>query len=577
MRNHNGRKYGFWRGVACGIGLALLCVASFNAWSAPNSARPNIIVILADDLGFSDLGCYGSEIPTPNLDKLARGGLRFSQFYNTPRCCPSRAALLTGLYPQETGVGAMMEDRGISGYRGELNSNCVTIAEVLRPAGYSTLMAGKWHLAHVPFDGKKQLNFESDEPFWENKADWPLQRGFDEYYGTIHGVSSYYDPFSLVHDNTPVKAGGTNFYYTDAISAQAVADIKKYGGQDKPFFLYVAFTAPHWPMQAPEEDIARNRQTYQSGWDVVRARRYDRQIKSGMIEKNWLLSPRDSRVGPWVNVTNKDWEANRMATYAAMVERMDAGIGRIMGALREARIEENTLVLFLSDNGACAEVVEPDYYDVPSKTRDGRSIQVGNRPGIRAGPETVWQSYGVPWANVSTTPFRLYKHFTHEGGISTPFIAYWPALIRHGGKSTHQLGHITDMMATCLDAAGVPYPNFFKGHEILPAEGRSLIPIFQGKTREIRPLFWEHEGNRAMRLGQWKIVSRYPEDWELYDTETDRTELTNLAKTYPDEVKRMSALYQAWAERCGVVTPNMLPPSRRMVPSKGSVNSAEGD
>ena len=268
----------FLFGLACCIGLAWPGAAQIEAQHATQSARPNIVVILADDLGFSDLGCYGSEIPTPNLDKLAAGGLRFTQFYNTPRCCPSRAALLTGLYPHQAGIGAMIEDRGIPGYHGELNSNCVTIAEALRPTGYTTLMVGKWHLAHVPFDGKKQLNFESDEPFWENKNDWPMQRGFDEFYGTIHGVSSYYDPFSLVRNNTPVRPIGTNFYYTDAISAHAAADIEKYGGAATPFFLYVAFTAPHWPMQAPAEDIARNRQTYQVGWDVIRANRYHRQI-----------------------------------------------------------------------------------------------------------------------------------------------------------------------------------------------------------------------------------------------------------------------------------------------------------
>jgi len=572
MRN-NKQQYGLGLRLACSIAVGLLWVASLNAQSAAKPDGPNIIVILADDLGFSDLGCYGSEIPTPHLDKLAAGGLRFTQFYNTPRCCPSRAALLTGLYPQEAGIGAMIEDRGVPGYRGELNGNCVTIAEVLREAGYTTLMVGKWHLAHIPFDGKKQLNFESDETFWENKAGWPLQRGFEDYYGTIHGVSSYYDPFSLVHNNTPVKPAGTNFYYTDAISAHAVADIKKYGGGDKPFFLYVAFTAPHWPMQAPEEDIARNRPIYEIGWDVVRTNRYQRQIKTGMIEKNWQLSPRDSRVPPWEKVVNKRWEANRMATYAAMVERLDAGIGRITDALRERNIEQNTLVMFLSDNGACAEVIEPEWYDIPSKTRDGRSVQIGNKPTIWAGPETVWQSYGVPWANVSDTPFRLYKHFTHEGGISTPFIAYWPARIRSGGSLTRQTGHITDLMATCLDAAGVPYPNLFRGHTILPTEGRSLVPIFEGKEREIRPLFWEHEGNRAMRRGKWKLVSRYPEDWELYDTENDRTELTNVAKAYPEEARKMSALYEEWAKRCGVIPPNMLPPTRQISPSKGSVNS----
>jgi arylsulfatase len=562
-----------YRGAAmCVVAALLLRVDLVNAQSRGNLSRPNIIVILADDLGFSDLGCYGSEISTPNLDKLAAGGLRFTQFYNTPRCCPSRAALLTGLYPQEAGIGAMMEDRGIPGYLGELNHKCVTIAEVLRASGYHTLMAGKWHVAHVIFDGKKQLNFESDKPFWENKAGWPLQRGFEEYYGTIHGVSSYYDPFSLVHNNSIIKAVGTNFYYTDAISAHAVADIRKYGGGDKPFFLYVAFTAPHWPLQAPAEDIARNKQTYQAGWDVISANRYRRQIETGIIDPNWRISPRDERVSAWENTTNKEWQANRMATYAAMVERLDNGIGQILSALREKNIEQNTLVLFLSDNGACAEVIQPNFYDIPSKTRDGHPIQVGNITAIWAGPESVWQSYGAPWANVSDTPFRLYKHFNHEGGISTPFIAYWPAMIQGKGRITRQIGHITDIMSTCLDAAGVPYPDSYAGHPVLPAEGSSLLPVFRGKTRDVHPLFWEHEGNRAMRMGKWKLVSRYPNDWELYDTEADRTELTNQSKTLPDEVKTLSALYQQWAKRCDVVPPNRLLPAIKLAPAKGAAD-----
>ncbi|HEY3861535.1 MAG TPA: arylsulfatase [Verrucomicrobiae bacterium] len=548
--------------------MAFSCAAPAAFAQSP---KPNIIVILADDLGFSDLGCYGSEIPTPNLDKLAAGGLRFTQFYNTPRCCPSRAALMTGLYPQEAGIGAMMDDQGLPGYRGELNSNCVTIAEALRPAGYATLMAGKWHIAHVFFDGKKQLNFETDEPFWENNNGWPLQRGFDEYYGTIHGVDSYYDPFSLVSNNTPVKPEGSNFYYTDAIASHAMAEIAKYGGGGKPFFLYVAFTAPHWPLQAPPEDIARNKAVYEIGWDAIRSNRYERQIQSGIIARNWRLSPRDSRVRPWQSVTNKEWEANRMATYAAMVEHLDAGVGRIMDALKERRIEQNTLVMFLSDNGACAEVIQPNFYDIPSKTRDGRAIRTGNNPSLRAGPEIVWQSYGVPWANVSDTPFRLYKHFTHEGGISTPFIVHWPAMIHAGGSLTGQIGHITDVMATCLDVAGADYPKTFKGRAILPVEGRSLIPIFQGGTREARPLFWEHEGNRAVRLGQWKLVSRYPNPWELYDTEADRTELTNLARAHRPQAERMAAMYDDWAKRCGVVPPNTLPPPRKMNFQKVSV------
>jgi arylsulfatase A-like enzyme len=580
----------FQKTITANFGLPRTCLKAFLLFAAiflsavlvhaqpvTNTNRPNIVIILADDLGFSDLGCYGSEIPTPNLDKLAAEGLRFTQFYNTPRCCPSRAALLTGLYPQEAGVGAMMEDCDLPGYHGELNGNCVTIAEALRPEGYRTLAVGKWHLSHIFFDGKKQLNFESDVPFWDDKHDWPLQRGFEEYYGTIHGVTSYYNPFSLVSNNVPIKAEGTNFYYTDVIASHAVADINKYGGGDKPFFLYVAFTAPHWPLQAPAADIAKNVKTYEVGWDVIRTNRYQRQIKLGVIDKGWPLSPRDSHAVAWESVVNRKWEANRMATYAAMIEHLDAGVGRIMAELKAKNIDRHTLVMFLSDNGACAEVIQPDWYDVPSKTRGGIPVQVGNRPAVWAGPEDVWQSYGWPWANVSDTPFRLFKHFTHEGGISTPFIVHWPAMIKNNGDLTRQIGHITDLMSTCLDAAGVSYPDSNNGHPISPLEGKSLIPIFQGKERETRPIFWEHEGNRAVRLGKWKLVSRYPGDWELYDTDTDRTELNDLARKYPDQVKEMAELYQAWATRCGVVPPDQLPPAKNIIPATSTASGHDHD
>jgi len=527
---------------------------------AVKPVRPNIVVILADDLGYSDLGCYGSEIATPNLDRLAERGQRFTQFYTTPRCCPSRAALLTGLYPHQAGIGHMMEDHGAPGYRGELNDQCVTIAEVLRPVGYHTSMVGKWHVTHVRFDGKRQLNFVSAKPFWENQAAWPLQRGFETYFGTIHGVSSYYDPFSLVQDNAPIKLAEKDFYYTDAISDRAVADIQKLAGDDKPFFLYVAYTAPHWPMQAPAEDIARCQSKYLVGWDSLRTNRYRRMIELGIIDSNWPLSPRDPRVPAWTNAPNKGWQIHRMATYAAMIERMDQGIGRILTKLKEMKVEQNTLVLFLSDNGACDEVVQPDWYDVPSQTRDGRAIKVGNNPSALPGPDDVWQSYGVPWANVSDTPFRLYKHFVHEGGIASPFIACWPAMIKGRGKFVRQMAHVTDIMATCLDAAGAAYPSVYHGHPILPMEGRGLMPMFIGGAVGERPLFWEHEGNRAVRFGKWKLVARYPNEWELYDMESDRTELNDLHGKHPDKVRELAALYQDWAKRCGVLPWNQVPP-----------------
>jgi arylsulfatase len=549
-----------WIVVAGGASAADVGAGGAGATVA---SRPNIIVILADDLGYSDLGCYGSEMATPNLDRLAGEGLRFTQFYTTPRCCPSRAALLTGLYPHQAGIGHMMEDHGAPGYRGELNDRCVTIAEALRPAGYHTLMTGKWHVTHIQFDGKRQLNHESDAPFWESKAGWPLQRGFEEYFGTIHGVSSYYDPFSLVRDNTPVSALSKDFYYTDAISDEAVADIGKYAGKGSPFFLYVAYTAPHWPMQAPAADIERCRAKVAAGWDALRTNRYQRMIELGLIDSHWPLSPRDSRVPAWADAPNHEWQIYRMATYAAMVERMDQGIGRILAKLKEMKAEQNTLVAFFSDNGACDEIIQSNWYDVPSRTRAGRTVKVGNNPAVLPGPEDVWQSYGVPWANVSDTPFRLYKHFMHEGGIASPFIVRWPEGIAGRGKIVGQVAHVTDLMPTCVALAGASHPPAGRGApSILPLEGRSLVPIFHGDTREDRPIFWEHEGNRAVRLGDWKLVSRHPGPWELYNLKSDRTELNDLASNEPERVERMKAMYEEWAVRCNVLPWEKVPMGR---------------
>lgn len=551
--------------------VRLLVVLLFGAslMAADSKAlRPNVILILADDMGYSDLGCYGSEIDTPNLDRLAARGLRMTQFYNTPRCCPTRAALLTGLYSQQAGIGNMMEDRGIPGYRGELNRNCLTIAEELKMAGYHTAMFGKWHVSHIHFDGKKQLNFESDVPFWDTKDTWPMQRGFEDYFGTIHGVNSYFDPFSLVRGNTPIRAEGKDFYYTDAISDHAVAAIEKYAKERKPFFLYVAFTAPHWPLQAPEGDIAKYRERYLAGWDAIRSSRHQKQIELGLVDKNWPLSPRDPRVPPWEKVADKKWEANRMATYAAMIERMDQGIGRITARLKESGVDKNTLIIFMSDNGACAEIVQPEWYDIPSRTRSGERVKVGNGDhSVFAGPNDVWQSYGVPWANVSNTPFPLYKHFTREGGISSPFIACWPEGIKSQGIISRQVAHVTDILPTLLDLAGAKHPSAHEGRAIQPLEGESLRPIFEGETRDRGPIFWEHEGNRAVRSHDWKLVANHRETWKLFNLEEDRTEQRDVAAMNPERVKELSDLYEAWAKRCNVVPPEDLPKARPIVPA----------
>ena len=524
----------------------------------PTPARPNIVVILADDMGFSDLGCYGSEIHTPNLDRLAAQGVRFTQFYNTGRCCPTRAALLTGLYPHQAGVGHMIEDRGSPAYRGELNDRCVTLGEALKAADYRTGMVGKWHLVHMRLTGKDQVNHRNADPFWFDKDDWPLQRGFDSYFGTIIGVGDYFDPFTLTDGNEPVAmAPPHGFYYTDAITDHAVARIAADAKGSRPFFLYVAYTAPHWPLQALPEDIEKYKETYQIGWDELRTRRRARQVEVGVVDPKWELPPREPESRDWKEAPDHEWEARRMAVYAAQIDRLDQGVGRILKALDDAKAADDTLVLFLSDNGGCMENVEAGWFDVTTATRDGRPVRVGNKPaqgrGAMPGPEEVYQSYGPGWANASNTPFRRYKHFAHEGGIATPFIARWPAAIRRPGAIVRAPGHVIDLMPTLLELAGGAYPATYHGHAIAPAEGTSLVAALLGRPHEARgPLFWEHEGNRAVRVGDWKLVAENDKPWELYDMSADRSEMHDLAAEQPDRVKEMTTIYRRWADQVGV-------------------------
>ncbi len=534
-----------------------------------NNQLPNIILIMADDMGYSDIGCYGGEIKTPNLDKLAANGLRFTQFYNTARCCPTRASLLTGLYPHQAGIGHMTDaGHELEAYKGDLNNNSMTIAEVLKHNGYSTYMAGKWHVTQYT---------KPDGP----KHNWPRQRGFDKFFGTIFGAGSFYDPNTLTDDNTQIPPG-EDFYYTDAISDRTVDYIKQHD-QDDPYFIYVAYTAAHWPMHALPKDIAKYKGVYDRGWDVMRQKRYDRMIKMGLIDKNWAMSERDPDSYPWEDEELKEWRIRCMEVYAAMVDNMDQGIGRIVDALKEKGELDKTLILFLQDNGACEETIgveevcAAEKYDRmekkpmsadelqfrmwPKYTRDGKPIRSGI--GLMPGPADTYIGYDLPWANASNTPFRLYKHWVHEGGISTPLIAHWPQGIKSKNELRDQPGHLIDIMATCVDAADATYPLEYKGNEIIPMEGRSLLPAFEDNPIEREALFWEHEGNRAIRLGKWKLVARtlryqrITEDdqkaWELYDLENDRTETKNLADKYPDRVKEMSAKWEEWANRLGVL------------------------
>jgi arylsulfatase len=517
-----------------------------------SGSRPNIVLIMADDMGYSDIGCYGGEIRTPHLDRLADSGLRFTHFHNTARCCPTRASLLTGLYPHQAGVGHMMTDRGTDGYRGDLNKNCVTIAEVLRFAGYSAYMSGKWHVTRF---------LENDGP----KHNWPLQRGFDRFFGTITGAGSFWEPMTISSGNEHLKALPKGFYYTDAISDHAVLFIREHQRvkPNDPFFLYVPYTAPHWPLHAWERDIARYKGRYDRGWDALREERYKQMIDLGIIDSRWKLTPRDHRVPPWEEASDKEWQARRMEVYAAQVDSMDQGIGRIVNELENQRFLDNTLILFLSDNGGCAEEITGSWrawiigggeYVGKAKTQDGKLIQIGNDPEFMPGPYDTYQSYGIPWANVSNTPFRLYKHWVHEGGVATPFIVHWPDKIKAIGEFRHFHGHLIDIMATCVDVAGASYPAEFNGHPITPMEGKSLVPAFKNKMIDREALYFEHERNRAVLAGRWKLVARGKDGpWELYDIEEDRTETADLAKDYPGKVEELSMMWQSWAERTGVI------------------------
>lgn len=514
--------------------------------------RPNVLLIMNDDMGYSDIGCYGGEVDTPNLDRLAKNGLRLTQFYNTPRCSPSRASLLTGLYPHQTGIGILTYPTGPEGYAGDLNRDCVTIAEVLREGGYRTYLSGKWHVSST---------------LTEPTDSWPMQRGFDAFYGTVIGAGSFYYPNTLTRGNDNIDHEAENdpsFFYTDAISDQAAAFVRSHKQEhgDEPFFQYVAYTAPHWPLHAHPEDIEKYKGRFDEGWDDLREQRLERMVSAGLVHPDWQLTDRDPTQPEWGEAENKAWLLRCMEVYAAQIDRMDQGIGRILDALEETGQLDDTLILFLSDNGACAEDIPEgvtmeelvnELMIARSHTRDGEEVVAGNIPEIMPGPENTYQSYGTAWANLSNTPFRLYKHWTHEGGVSTPLICHWPAGIREHGGLRHTPAHIPDIMATIVDVTGVEYPETYQEHDIPPMEGHSLRSLFADDFMPERPMFWEHEGNAAVRLGKWKLVREYPDDWELYDMSVDRTEMHDIAAERPAIVDDLSRRYDQWAERCGVI------------------------
>ncbi len=519
------------------LGLSALFTMTVVAQS---NARPNIVVILVDDMGWSDIGCYGSEIPTPNLDALAAKGVRFTQFYNTARCSPTRASLLTGLYPHQAGMGHLdnIVREGSLGTTGRLNEHCVTMAEVLREAGYFTAMAGKWHLGQQNGTPPWKRGFDRALNLRAGGIYFPNQnfQGGDEL--TRRGQEPLYLDGNPVPRDSAVL--GQSWYSTFLWADFGLKFVDEAQKANKPFFLYLPHNAPHFPLMAPQELIAKYRGKYKAGWDRLHEERYRRQIKMGLIDAKWPLSPRGTESPAWDSLSDAEKERfdHLMAVYAAMIEAIDTSVGTLVRGLQSRGALDNTLILFMSDNGGNAESGPQGRFN-------------GDPPG---GPNSNLY-LGMNWAMLNNTPFRRFKHFTHEGGISTPLIAHWPQGMprnRHN-KLEHQPGHLVDVMATVVDVTGAKYPRAFNGQTIQPMEGISLRPAFAGRPRtRTQPIFWEHEGNRAIRSGKWKLVSKYPDGWELYDITADRVERNDLAAKHPDLVRKLTAEWEAWAKRANV-------------------------
>lgn len=503
--------------------------------SAAKSDRPNILLILTDDMGYSDIGCFGGDAETPVLDSLAENGVRFSRFYNSARCMPTRASLLTGLHPHQAGIGHMGKDFGVDAYRGCLNKNCVTIGEALQPAGYFTAQLGKWHVGN------------------RRNGVMPDLRGFDRCWVREGKVDYFRSDIYEVDGKEWVCPDPDNFYATEEMDRKAIRFIDEAIGQGKPFFIYAAYDAAHWPLHARPEGIAIYRGRFKDrGWDAIRAERYERLKKSGLIPPEWRLPERDPAIPAWKDVEDKDdWDL-RMAIYCAQIDAMDRSVGRIVQKLKETGQFENTLIFYLQDNGGCPE-------------------WIGRKQKVAPGGADSFQSYRMPWAHVSNTPFQQYKHFVGEGGISTPLIAHWSAGIREPGRICREPGHLIDIMATCVEVSGAQYPAFYNEHKIQPMEGSSLLALLENRPAD-RPgfLFWEHEGNRAVSRGDWKLLSRYKgsdkffrnwgfpkkareQEWELYNLADDRTETEELSEKYPEKVEELKAAYERWARRVGAV------------------------
>jgi arylsulfatase A-like enzyme len=486
--------------------------------ASANASAPDIVIVVVDDLGFSDFGCYGSEIQTPNIDRLADHGIRFSQFLSENKCNPSRTSLMTGQYY-------------IRGYNG---GTTLTIPEGLKAAGYQTYVCGKWDVV-------------ADTP------GGPLKRGFDHFYGNIRGCGSQFAPLGLQRDGTDAEhewRDNKDFYYTHAITENAARYIEQ-TPDEIPLFLLVTYTAPHWPMHALPEDIDKYKGKYAEGWDVLRAQRLERMKAMGLVPQNTPLPPRDGTGTAWVDAPNKEWQQRRMEVYAAMIDAVDQGVGQLVQQLKQAGRFENTLFVVLSDNGASAEDYGPNKTGrfLNSQTRDGGAMRIGSLPSIMPGPEDTWQSVGANWAFLSSTPFRMYKGFEHQGGHAVPLIMHWPQVIQDGGQISDELCHVIDLLPTALDAAGVSYPETFDARRIDPVDGKSLLPLLKGEARDGHDtLYWGAINGKAIRQGPWKLVRARQNPWELYDMTADRTELNDLAAQHPEKVQQLEQQWEAWRD-----------------------------
>lgn len=525
--------------------LRTLAAPAALSLAQPAGKRPNVLLILADDLGYSDLGCFGGEIETPNLNRLANGGVRFTQLYNNARCCPSRAAIMTGQHPHKVGMGNMVGGQAraeFPGFTGRVSESAKFLPAVMREAGYTSLMAGKWHLGQPG----------------------PVQRGFEEFYGMVHGFDSFWDAskYSRLPQGRPLaKPSKATFHATDAITDHALDFLNAARQQaGKPWFLYLAYNAPHFPLHAPQGLIDKYQKVYEQGWDAIRDKRWERMKQLGLVDPRWKMSPR-SVVGPnrvstpngWAPKQNPAWDtipadrrvdlARRMAVFAAMVDQMDQNIGRVLDDLKAKGELENTLILFASDNGACAEW-DPWGFDIQSGPdnilHQGDKLREMGQPG-------TYHSYGSGWANACNTPWRLYKHYTHEGGISCPCIAHWPSGLKtRAGSTANQPWHFIDVLPTLASVAGAKAPADIAGVD--------MSGMFAARKVKRPAICWEHEGSRAVRDGKWKITAVYPQGkWELYDIEADRTEQTDLAAKHPARVAKMAAVWESWAKENNVI------------------------